>query len=139
MGATAHYYHATDDEFLKALDINPEKTPEFVSLSDFIETKDIYLGHVDRQLLKSSGFMDLKRYYTLEERLARHGLEIVCENRDRVCIGWDDDERVLIISDGRVLKEDRNQEEEAQKHRDKFYDEGSEFVFCYTKVNLLQN
>jgi len=129
MGSQPHYFHAEDDTFIEAAGLDVNKYPEYVKLEDYLHDNNILIEEKLKSKLIESRFLRTHVRLTLSERFKLHGIYIVKKNSY-----FDEDPVVMLLSNGKILKEELNEQDAREEEKDGCYDPGYDFVFCYTDV-----
>ena len=132
MGAEAHHYTSTDDDFLKALGLEPNKYPSKISIAELLKNN---ANKETLNIINTQNLQEVYKNFTLKERLLQAGISALKETNIEVDWMTGSFTREFKLSNGKILKEvrDEKKEKDIWKKND-WLTAGYDFVFAYKVI-----
>lgn len=135
MSSSAEFYPACDNDWIKAVGLDPNTYPEYETVDHFLNSLPLSNMKQVREACEKYGFALITRHFTLTERFKLYGLEIVRIKYEEPYMLHDYKPKTITLSNGVVLKEvrDENKERELYKELDP-NNYGNLFIFAYKVI-----
>lgn len=128
MGAAAHDFPASNDQWIEAAGFDPSIHPQTVNVVDFLTE---HKHHDAAVLLEQNGFGHICKNRCLTERLGLYGVEVEEQRTANESMYYEYEPVTMKLSNGMVLKEVPDEEAIDRLWETGDYDPGYDFITVY--------